>query len=269
MHRTRSLTAPSALLFGSLAVTGTVLIGAASRTPADEPVLALMRVVETRTSDVSVPDAGEDMMFMSSQQPGLRLLFSLKLPKGVHVMSLQQPAKVVATDSAGTDLSKIEPGFRDELEYVDLEHDFKDDDDLNQITLQLATSARKAETFDVSAPFTATVFTGTKPVPVTLTGEWIPLPADIADIKDKMRIKAADDGIAIEPSSLETWLEKIEIQIADDQVVESNGWFSDGATITYMFDELPKERPLKATVTVRTGVKTLPLTIDLKKQALP
>ena len=106
-------------------------------------------------------------------------------------------------------------------------------------------------------------------MPLTLTGEWLPLPADMADLKEKMRIKAGDDGIAVEPSTLETWVEKIEIQIADNQVVESNGWFSDGTTITYMFDELPKDRPLKATLTLRTGVKTLPLTIDLKKQALP
>ena len=256
------------------AVLGAVsLAGMHSRADAqaagDDPALTLLRIVETRIADVSVPKPDDGMMFMSSDKPGLSLVFNVRLPAGVQVMSLQQPAKVVAADSAGTDLSKIEPGFRDELEYVDLEHDFKDDDDLSQITLQLASPARKAETFDVHAEFSATVFTGSKPVPLTLTNEWTPLPADLADIKEAMRIKAGEDGIAIEPASIETWLEKIELQVSDKEVVESNGWFSDGTTINYMFDSLPKERPLKATLTVRTGVKTLPLTIDVKKQALP
>lgn len=236
---------------------------------ADDPALTLTRITEIRAKDVEAPKEGADMMFMPSDEPGLTLKFNLKLPAGARVMSLQQPAKVVAADSAGTDLSKIEPGFRDELEYVDLEHDFKDDDDVSQIMLKLAPSSRKAETFDVLAEFAATVFTGSKPLPLALTGDWQNLPADAADLKAPARIRATDDGVAIEPASIEAWLEKIELQTGDKEVVESNGWFSDGSTINYMFDGLPKERPLKATLTLRTGVKTVPLTIDLKKQALP
>jgi hypothetical protein len=89
------------------------------------------------------------MVFGSVDAPGLTLTFALRLPSGAQVMELRQPKNVVATDSAGTDLSKIEPGFRGELDYVELELDFKDDDETSEITLHAARPLRSWLIFDV------------------------------------------------------------------------------------------------------------------------
>lgn len=233
------------------------------------PTLKLSRIAETRAADLVKPEGDDAMFTMASDKPGLYLTFALHLPAGVRVMDVHQPEKVIATDSEGTDLSKIEPGFGGELEYIDLEHDFKENDEFSEITLHLLPAVRKAMTFDANATFEAIVFTGVTPAKIDVGAEWSPLPAEIAQSNPKARIHATDNGIAIEPASLEASIEKIEIQSGPNEVVESNGWFADGTTITYMFDDMPKERPAKLTLSVRTGVKTVPLVIELKGQPLP
>ena len=99
----------------------------------------------------------------------------------------------------------------------------------------------------------APVFTGSKLTTVEVGSDWAPIPGDLGEATGKARIRAAEDGIAIEPSSLEEWLEKIEVQVAEKEALEPNGWFSDGSTITYMLDDLPKQRPLRTLLHVRTG----------------
>lgn len=233
------------------------------------PMLKLSRIVETRALDVIKPEGDNAMFTMSSDKPGLQLTFALHLPSGVKVMDVHQPTEVSATDSEGTDLTKIEPGFGDELEYIDLEHDFKEDDEVSEITLHLLPAARKASTFGAVAAFEAIVYTGVMPVKIDIGAEWSPLPAEIAQSNPKARIHATDEGIAVEPALLEASIEKVELQTGPNEVVESNGWFADGTTITYMFDDMPKQRPAKLTLTVRTGVKTVPLMIEVKNQPLP
>lgn len=272
-------TSPFGARLGALLLVPGLIGAQQAKPPADaDPVLTLKRVVEVRASDIAAPADDSGMMFMPADEPGLTLTFTLRLPRGVKLMSVQQPAGVVAADSTGADLSKIEAGFSDELEYIDVESDFEEDDDVCDLTMRLTPSARKAETFDAAATFMATVFSGIKPVGLSIGEEWSDLPTELnvadfdgpdADAPPKMRIRATDEGIAIEPADFEDRLEKIEIRVDEEEVLESNGWFSDGTTITYMFDGLPKERPLKATLTVRTGVRTVPLTVDVKKQPLP
>lgn len=235
----------------------------------DAPAMKLTRIVETRALDVVKRGADDVMFTMSSDQPGLALTFAVRLPSGMKLMAVHQPKSVVATDSEGTDLSNVEPGFNDEIEFVDVEHDFKDDDDVTEITLQLAPAARKASTFNAATAFEATVFTGVKPLSIDAGAEWTALPVEMTQGDAKARIRATDDGIAIEPASLEAAIEKIELQTGPNEQVDSNGWFADGTTITYMFDELPKQKPVKLMLTVRTGVRKVPLTIDVKDQPLP
>lgn len=236
----------------------------------DDAVLTLTKLAETRVAQVVKPAGEEGVFEMSSDEPSLSLTFSLALPQGCRVMSVEQPPAVTAVDSAGTDLSKIKPGFSDELEYVDLEHDFKDDDDVCEITFKLLPTARSAATFSARASFNAVVYTGSKPVAVEGKAEWTTLTDEsVAGLGKPVRFRAKDDGLEFEPSEVEDRIEEISIQTGPNEVVESNGWFSDGSTITYLFDEMPAARPLKATITLRTGVKTIPLIIDVKNQPLP
>lgn len=235
-----------------------------------ETRLTLTHVSETRAIDVHKAQADDGMVITGmSDEPGLELTFSLNLPAGLHIMSLAQPTRIAATDSAGTDLTKIEPGFGAELEYLDLEHDFDEEDDQCEIALRLAVSARTAVTFDASATFNAMVFTGSNPLNIEATKDWVALPAGTIEMPQPVRVRATDDGLAFEPAEVEDWIEKVEIKTDEREVVESNGWFSDGSTLTYMFDDVPDDRPVKMIITVRNGVKTIPLSIEVTKQALP
>ena len=233
------------------------------------PLLTLARVMEIRAASIGKNQNEDDAFMMSSETPGLVLTFSLRLPSGVKVMEVHQPTKVVAADSEGTDLAKVEPRFGDEIEYVDLEHDFKDDDDTSEITLHLAPAARKAMTFDAATAFEIMVYTGVKSVPLEVGKEWSPLPAGAVPEGTNARIRLTEDGFAIEPASLESTIDKLEVRTGPNEVVDSNGWFSDGSVITYMFDDVPAQGPVKATITVRTGMKAVPLTVELKGQPLP
>jgi hypothetical protein len=265
----------SASCLAALAATvGSMAIGPANtaRDPRAQaqpaPTLTLRRIMEVRAADVAIPPDGADVMAFSSDQPGLRLTFTLNLPPGLRLMNVAQPTEVKAVDSAGTDLAKVEPGFRDEIEFIDIGHDFDEEDQQSEITLQLTPAARSATTFDAAAAFTATVYTGMKDVAMDVTSEWTPLTSTEPGLKDA-RIRAGEDGLELKPAETEEWIDSLQVQVGEREAVEANGWFSDGETLTYMLEDLPEARPLKVRFKVRTGVQTLPLTIDIKKQPLP
>ncbi len=232
------------------------------------PIMSLKRVVETRWMDIAKP-AEDGMFIMSSEKPSLTLTFSLRLPAGAKLMDVEQPTKVVAIDSAGTDLSKIEAGFRDEREYVDQVYDFDDDDDLSDLTLQLTPSSRAAQTFSVQTTFNASMFTGSRPVQIQASENWTSLEVDAADFSKPVRFRADEDGLTFQPSDIQKLIERIDLHLDGNETSSANGWFSDGTSITYMLDQVPEARPLKFTVMLRTGVKVVPLTIDVKDQPLP
>lgn len=233
-----------------------------------EPAVTLKRIVETRSLDITKPGEN-DMFMMSSDQPALTLTFSLRLPAGTQLMDIEQPADVVATDSSGADLSKIEPGFRDEREYIEQVYDFEDDDDLCDLTLQLTPSSRAAQTFSVQTTFNASIFTGSKPVQIQAGPNWTPLEVEAADFARPVRFRVDDGGLTLEPSDIQKRIERIDVHVNGNEVSTGNGWFSDGTSITYMFDELPDARPLTFTIVLRTGVRTIPLTLNVKDQPLP
>ena len=206
---------------------------------------------------------------MVGDTPGLLLTFGIALPEGRRLLDLQQPKKVAAKDSAGTDLSDIEQGFSGEREYVRDVASWKDES-VSEITLRLASSARAATTFDVSAEFTAGVYTGIKVLKASPTTEWADLdPALFGGRKVQVRINPDKEsfGIEFKPDSAKDLIEKLDV-VSGGSTSESNGWFSDGQSVTFMIDATPAGA-VTANITVRTGVETIPLKIDLKGQALP
>jgi len=247
-----------------------VLASATAQTPpmsTSTGTLSLNSIRENRTLQVVKPT--DDAMMMMGDTPGLLLTFGIALPEGRKLLDLQQPRKVTAKDSTGTDLSAIEPGFSGDREYVDDVASWKDEG-VSEITLRLASSARAATTFDVNAEFTASVFTGTKVLKASPTAEWSDLdPAMFGGRKVQVRINQENDsfGVEFKPDSTKDLIEKLEL-VSGDSTIEGNGWFSDGRSVTFMVDAKP-EGPVTANITVRTGVETIPLRIDLKAQALP
>ena len=236
--------------------------------PPPAPTLTLRRLMEVRAADVAIVADGDDIMSFSSEQPGLRLTFTLTLPPGMRVMSVSQPADLKALDSADTDLAKVDPGFRDEIEFIDIGHDFDEEDQESELTLQLAPAARSATTFDATATFKAMVYTGVTDAALEVGNEWTPLNSTEAGLKDA-RIRAGEDGLELKPAEAEEWIDSLQVQVGEREAIETNGWFSDGETLTYMLEDLPAARPLKVHVKLRTGVQALPLAINLKQQSLP
>jgi hypothetical protein len=230
--------------------------------------LTLKRIAEIRALEVARPAQDDNMFTTSSDEPALQLTFALNLPKGLKLMSLTQPAQVTATDSAGTDLSKIEPAFSGDVEYLEAEHHFGDEDQPHEITMTLAPSARAATTFSVNATFNVLIYAGTQPLEIALGKEWTSLDAKVLG-KEGVQARVTDDGLEIKPADANTHFEAVQLPTGASEVIEANGWFSDSQTLTYMMSDLPKERPLKVRFVVRTGVQTIPLSIDVKQQALP
>jgi len=257
------------LIAGSLTLGSTaVLLAVTAQTPpaATPASLTLKSIRENRV--LQVVKAADDAMVMMGDTPGLLLTFGITLPEGRRLLELQQPEKVIAKDSAGTDLSQIEEGFSGEREYVD-DVTTWNDEGVTEITMRLASSARAATTFDVTADFTANLYTGTTVVKASPTVEWIDL--DAAQFGGKVQIRLSQDndsfGIEFKPDSVKELIEKLEV-VSGDTTTEGNGWFSDGRTVTFMIDAKP-EGSVTAHITVRTGVETIPLKIELKGQALP
>lgn len=238
--------------------------GAAEQTAL--PSLDLRRIVETRWSDIG--DGVADEMTLSSEPPGLRLLFALRLPVGVRLMSVDQPRNVRATDSIGTDLARPDPEMPAETEFISVEPDFDEFDQHSEVMLRLGLPARSALTIDANASFEATVFSGTREIQLELGSEWKALTGEEHGLQGA-RVRMTDDGLELQPADAEDWIEAIETRTLNGEIVQSNGWFSDGETLTYMLDGLPEDRPLTAMFRVRTGVTRLPLLINVSRLALP
>jgi len=233
--------------------------------------LVLLNISEIRRAEIKKPD-GDSFMF-SNDKPGLNLRFAVNL-QGKKVLQVEQPTTVTAADASGTDLSKIEPGFMDEMEFVTLETSWNtsgDEEDAppSEVTFHLAPAARAAATFNLKTTFNASIYSGIESRDVTLTAKAAEVPGIMPDAKVKARIVASDDNPAIEfkPADVRDIIEKVEV-LQGDEVIENQGWFSDGETVSFMFSQnFGDEATIR--LTVRTGVETIPLTIDLNDQPLP
>ncbi len=239
---------------------------AAAAAPATDAVTATLAVVrELRELDLR-PKNDDGMVMSSGDGPGMRLSFSLSLAAGAKVSQITQPKKLVATDNKGTDLSKIEPGFNDEIEWLSIEQWF---DNAPTLEVKLTSPSRVAETFSVAFDTEITTYSGVEHVDMELVRKWTPLThRSLAAIKAEYRITSRGN-FEVRPVAARELIEGV-IALGEEDVADSPGhsvqW--DDKTAEFSVDPAPEEGQ-KLRVWVRADVKTVPVHVELKDQKLP
>jgi len=234
----------------------------------------LTEIREVRTAIVERrPDA-----MIPAESPGLTLTYQLDPPDGAKVADVAQPEKIVASDSTGRDLSRLDgDGFGGEAQHVSVRRAFGPAADARpELLLKLGVTARAAETFSVETTVEATVYTGQKVVEAEAGEGWRQLDAaDFGGEPVRVHFGPVDGffgeswGVEIRPASVRTLIEAVAVAVEGD-VVESDTTMWNDQSITYMLDgDFEEDEPATLRLTVRTGVERMPVVIRLKDRKLP
>jgi hypothetical protein len=230
-----------------------------------EPTLC--KAVETRQA-AWCEEQNEGFNSMG-QRAGLTLTFDLNLPKGYTIASLNQPTRVKATDSEGTDLSDIEEGFGGK-QYVDLALSWSDEP-TRQFIFNLGQTARSAETFSLRASVPANVYQRTEQVTLDVRSTRTSIDEGVLEMPGVTAQMAVDGGmhqVTFSPGTVRDRIEAIELIRGGSVVSESSSSMWSDDSVTYFFDNDPGQGA-EMRITVRRGSKTIPLRIDVKDIELP
>ena len=247
-----------------------VAMSAAQPPAADQLAAKVIEIREVRVREVAPRDP--NAFVMSGDKPGLSIKVQAVLPDGAALPELAEPSSVSAKDSAGTDLADIEPGFSGDKDFFG--QMFSGDREKGEISIRLAPAARTASSFSLSLRADATIATGTENITLPVSEQWAKLDgAKFGTFKGKpgeYRVKTGDDfAVEFRPEDLQSVIAEVALQGeagADPRTAHGRaGGVGDGE---YSFDGAPA-KPSGLIVTVRTGVRKLPLVIELKDQALP
>ncbi|MEO1128445.1 MAG: hypothetical protein AAFX05_01920 [Planctomycetota bacterium] len=243
----------------------TTLSSAQQSRDAAEPTLC--KAVETRQTEWCEKD--DDGFSSMGQRTGLTLTFDLNLPKGMKIASLDQPKRIEATDSEGTDLSEIEEGFSGR-EYVELPMSWSDEP-TTQFTFNLGLTARRAETFSLRASVPANVYLRTEQVMLDVGSSRSAIDAGALEMNGVTAQMSVDGGmhqVTFQPGTVRDRVEAIELVRGGAVVAESTSSMWSDDSVTYFFDGDPGDGA-EVRITVRRGSKTIPLRIDVKDVELP
>jgi len=247
--------------------------------PAPEIEISLISIRELRVLDLEEPaPADEDEMFfvMSGEQPSLVLEWRIALPDGSRLVEVVGLRDLEARDSTGRELAPedLEAALSADPRYEFGDFGEEPQEILDTLTLTLLVPDRKAETLSLSAEADATFSTGTQEVKIDLTDQWQTVAADRFG-GEPVRIRLNHDmgeiiGVEFSPAAAaERAVESLRLNFEGNELDDS-GSMNDYSTITYFFDgALERGQPASLTMTVRTGLQTIPIRLDLKDQKLP
>ena len=260
----------TACIVGTVATVG-ILFGTVIAVPhaasPDGGPLTLHSIRELRVQQFAKADDAGMMMF--SEEPSLSVTFGVALPEGTRLLQVVQPESVTAKDSTGRDLSKIEPNFWDELEYVEIEESFGGEMP-PRLTVHLASPARAATTLDARMQFSVVTSSRTETVKADLTAQWQALKVQTADgtpLEARINEAWGSRAIEVRPATASDLIESLTMTV-DGNELENFGWSSDGNTVRYdLSGEVPETG--RVSFTVFAGLDTMPLELNLKKQPLP
>ena len=233
---------------------------------AKAPMLELQRVQELRRHDLVKPDENS----FSMDEPGLTLDFKLNLPDGRRLLEIAnpEPADVTATDASGRDLSAIEKNFMDKLEYVSITHVYGEDP--TGFTFHLTNPARESKTFNLHVDLAAVTFGSTEEISQEVGEAWTTLDKKLfGDQKVKVRLQHKGDEWSLEfqPGTIKSALDKVQLFAGSSEFDQGWSMWND-ASLSYSFSG-EASGPFTARLSVRTGVSTETLTIDLNDEPLP
>jgi len=241
------------------------IVGAAvAPRQAGAPIELRLRAIR----EVRVAEFGEKESGWNSSGPGLELALDPVLPEGAKIVSISQPGSPKATDSAGTDLTKIAPDFWDKMTYVKLE-EFGSDE--GSLTVRLSLPARKAETFSAVLTCEAMTFDGVDSVDIPVPERWTKLThPSLAKYGAEAKLETDEDGgarLRLRPAAAREVMEGV--YPATDETDQSGYAISyDDEVATFEVTPAP-EKGQKVRLKVRRNVEVRPLVIELKDQKLP
>jgi hypothetical protein len=265
----------AAMLVMAGVVTAASLLGQAGKDAA--PLTPMPTAIkEIRETKLEPPKKGGMMSFSSSSsdKPGLRVTLSVDLPSGSKLLDVTQPKTITAKDSSGTDLTQIEKNFHDEREYLQKDEfgSFDDDDKKGpaKLTLTLGQPAREAKTFSASCEASAVLGGPVKPITIAPAKDWTAFDSpDLAGLGSKYRLTSEGGQTTLEfqndkPKSM---IENVTVANGSE-TTKSSGWMSMNGSLSYTISAaLTKDS--KVQLNVHTGVRTVPIKIDLKDVKLP
>jgi|GEM_PF-3031550 len=223
----------------------------------------LLTVKETRVAEIVPPD--EDKMTFPSDKPGLRLTFRVPLPDGVTLLDIAEPGAFIATDAAGADLTKVEPGFNGEPDYIETTQVWGEAP--TKFTFTLAPATRSAETFSLDATIDATVYETTVTKSVKIGPEWTAVDAFGTPVKARLKPAGNSFDVEMQPGTIKAQVESIAL-VGGGNETESGWTMWNDDSISWRFDGVEGE-PDSIRLVIRQGLRTLPLRVHLTDQPLP
>lgn len=275
-------------VFGVLAASAVFVVsvvageqpGAGAGGAAAGVTLTAYKVAELRERELVKPaqegDAGIRFKFsMMGITAGLRVTLHAKTPEGLRVIGVEQPKEFKATDSAGTDLTRIEPNFHDEREYLKIEGMGSpfDEDRLKspqEITLTLTQPKRAATSVDISGEARLLVGGPPRSVKLEAAKAWTKLDIpEFAGLNALYRVKQENNQTEIEFKSdnVEPRIDEVLVVNGEDKF-EANGWSSMNEQLSYTIDA-PLEKTGHIELRVFRDAKYVVTKIELKGLALP
>lgn len=261
----------SALAFVSIA--STVLIAGSPEPLGKEVVPEMTEVREIRA--VALASAEEGSFTMPKDQPGLHIGFEISVPGAdgnATILKLEQPETVTASDSAGADLSNIEPGFGDQKTYIEQNHKWEDDD-ADTFTLHLSEPRRQAESFSVDTTFDAVVYDTTSTHTMNLPASATSLPAEVAeavglgDVQVEFIAKEGGGDLKFTPGSAYERFEKVRIFGNGSEMEQSWAMWNDmSASVTFTGEQ---PAGAKIELIVREGLRSVPVRVSVVDRPLP
>jgi hypothetical protein len=226
----------------------------------------LTQVRETRVHEIAAPS--EDDFVFPNEKPGLFLSFDLLIPEGLTLIDLDQPTRIRAVDSVGSDLTVIEESFMGTKDHVELEQSFGEAP--TGFVMTLATPIRSATRFTVEANMVATLFARTSEKTMAAPTEWTTLPSDLTggvEVRVKVDGDDASANVHVKPGTAKELFEEITLQ-GGGQKLNSMGsmWSDDSATFFFDGAFAPD---MNVAFTIRTGLTTMPVNVSLVDAVLP
>jgi hypothetical protein len=226
-------------------------------------VLVLKRIDELRRLDLVKTGDGFEM-----NKPGLVLTFGVRLPDGRRVVEVREPDWVKAADSTGKDLTQIEPNMFDRREHLELVHTWGESP--SKLEFKLALPQRRATSFDLMTTIDVVTDTGSRVEVVAVGTDWTTLSPKLfpgEEVIARLKQGSRDLELELKPGTIRSVIEKVEIT-GGDQPLESYSTMWSDLGLMYSFEG--KHQPgMKVRLTLRTGLQTMPVAIELDDQRLP
>lgn len=250
---------------GALAASSGAAPGSA---PAPSVRPTLTKITDHRINDL----AAEDSNNLGFNRTGLTLTYDLNLPEGLRFASFDtKNIGVGATDSAGTNLTAVTEDVFGHQQFVSPVQTWSEQGAITKgFELQLASPARIATSFSITAVIPTQVFNSTEDISFRAAKEPTSIPSSAFGAGYTVTLspqKAGQTNLTITPGTARDMIETISL-VTGRKTVESGGSMWNDQSLTYFFDARVRGHAT-VQVTVRRGLRTIPLTINLQDTPLP